>query len=121
MDFTALAKAGERYGLQPSELTTQRNFLGNLGIVEIKDRLQDQALSSTQYNANLMALGNLIAPDALGAFKVLIQSKGVDAESLSGLGGPGHTFDHTLPVPLLTRRHLNLLRGKYPHLAWELP
>ena len=119
VDFTTLAKAGECYGLQPSELITQRDFLGNLGIVTVKDRLRDQGLTTAQYNANLMALGNLIDPDALGAFKVLIQSKGVELENLSGLGGPGRTFTRDLPVPLPTRRHLNLLHGKYPHLAWE--
>lgn len=119
VDFTTLAKAGERYGLQASELLTQRDFLGNLGIVAIKDRLRDQGLTTTQFNANLMALGNLIDPDALGAFKVLIQSKGIDLENLSGLGSPGRTFTHDLPISLPTRRHLNLLEGKYPHLAWE--
>ena len=56
-------------------MVTQRDFLGNLGIVTIKDRLRDQGLTTPQYNANLMALGNLIDPDALGGFKVLIQSK----------------------------------------------
>lgn len=121
VDFTSLAKAGERYGLQPCQLLTQREFLGNLGIVAVKDGLGAQRLSAAQYNANLMGLGNLVDPDALGGFKVLIQSKGVELENLSGLGGPGRTFNKGLPVPLLGRRHLNLLRGKYPHLAWELP
>lgn len=120
VDFTTLAKAGENYGLHASELVTQRDFLGNLGIVAIKNRLRDQGLALTQYNASLIALGSLIDPDALGGFKVLVQSKGVDAAPPSGLGGPGRTFDQELPVPLLTRRHLNLLQGKYPHLAWEV-
>ena len=106
VDFTTLAKAGERYGFQSSRLITQRDFLGNLGIVAIKDCLRDQGLTSTQYNANLMALGNLIDPDSLGGFKVLVQSKGVDAAILSGLGSPGHTFTQDLPAPLPTRRHL---------------
>lgn len=120
VDFTSLARAGERHGLHAGELVTQRDFLGNLGIVAIKDCLRDQSLTTPQYNANLMALGNLIDPDALGGFKVLVQSKEVEAPLPSGLGGPGRTFDETLPVPLPTRRHLNLLQGKYPHLAWEL-
>ena len=120
VDFTTLAKTGGCYGLESGELVTQRDFLGNLGIVTLKDRLRDQGLTTTQYNANLMALGNLIDPDALGGFKVLVQSKGVGLENLSGLGGQGRTFTSDLPVPLPTRRHLNLLRGKYPHLAWEV-
>jgi len=120
VDFTSLAKAGEHYGLQSSEIVTQGDFLGSLGIVAINDRLRDQGLTTTQYNANLMALSNLIDPEALGGFKVLIQSKGVDAASPSGLGAPGRTFNHALPAPLPTRHHLDLLQGKYPHLAWEV-
>ena len=120
VDFTSLARVGERHGLQAEELVTQRDFLGNLGIVAIKDQLRDQGLTTPQYNANLMALGNLIDPEALGGFRVLVQSKEVEASPLSGLGGPGRTFTPDLPTPLPTRRHLNLLRGKYPHLAWEV-
>ena len=121
VDFTTAASAGKRYGLQPCRLLTQREFLGNLGIVAVKDGLGTRGLSTAQYNANLVALGSLIDPEALGGFKVLIQSRGVDGGPLSGLGGPGRTFARDLPVPLPTRRHINLLEGKYPHLAWELP
>ena len=120
VDFTSLARVGERHGLQAEELVTQRDFLGNLGIVAIKDCLRDQCLTTPQYNANLMALRNLIDPEALGGFKVLVQSKEVEASPPSGLGGPGRTFNHSLPVPLPSQRHLNLLQGKYPHLAWEV-
>lgn len=119
VDFTTLAGIGKRYGLESWGLITQRDFLGHLGIVAVKDRLRDQSLTTTEYNANLMALGNLIDPEALGGFKVLIQSKVVDAGPPSGVGGPGRTFTHDIPVPLPTRRHLNLIHGKYPHLAWE--
>ena len=119
VDFTTLMQMGKRLGLQACGLVSQRDFLGNLGIVGIRNGLRDLRLPSSQYNANMMGLGNLIAPEGLGGFKVCIQAKEVGAGRLSGLGGEGLIFDGGLPVPLLTGRHVNLLEGKYPHMAWD--
>ena len=119
VDFTMLMHMGKRLGLKACGLVSQRDFLGNLGIVGIRNGLRDLRLPSGQYNANMMGLGNLIDPEGLGGFKVCIQAKGV------GLGGcPGSVaraviFDDGLPVPLLSERHVNLLEGKYPHMAWD--
>ena len=119
VDFTTLMQMGKRWGLQACGLVSQRGFLGNLGIVGIRNGLRGMGLPSGQYNANLMGLGNLIDPEGLGGFKVCIQAKGVGAGRLTGLGGEGIIFDGCLPVPLLTDRHVNLLEGKYPHMAWD--
>ena len=119
VDFTTLMQMGKRWGLQACGLVSQRDFLGNLGIVGIRNGLRDLRLPSSQYNANMMGLGNLIDPEGLGGFKVCIQAKEVGAGGLSGLGGEGLIFDGGLPVPLLTDRHVNLLEGKYPHMAWD--
>ena len=119
VDFTTLMQMGKRWGLQACGLVSQRDFLGNLGIVGIRNGLRDLRLPSSRYNANMMGLGNLIDPEGLGGFKVCIQAKGVGAGRLSGLGGEGPIFDGGLPVPLLTDRHVNLLEGKYPHMAWD--
>ena len=119
VDFTTLMQMGKRCGLHACGLVSQRNFLGNLGIVGIRDGLRDLRLPSGQYNANMMGLGNLIDPEGLGGFKVCIQAKEVGAGGLSGLGGEGLIFDGAMPVPLLTDRHVNLLEGKYPHMAWD--
>ena len=119
VDFTTLMQRGKRWGLQACGLISQRDFLGNLGIVGIRNGLRDLRLPSGQYNANMMGLGNLIDPEGLGGFKVCIQAKEVEAGGLSGLGGEGLIFDGRLPVPLLSERHVNLLEGKYPHMAWD--
>ena len=119
VDFTTLMQMGKRWGLQACGLVSQRDFLGNLGIVGIRNGLRDLRLPSSQYNANMMGLGNLIDPEGLGRFKVCIQAKDVGAGRLSGLGGEGLIFDGGMPVPLLTERHVNLLEGKYPHMAWD--
>ena len=119
VDFTTLMQMGKRWGLQACGLVSQRDFLGNLGILGIRDGLRGMGLPSGQYNANLMGLGNLIDPEGLGGFKVCIQAKEAGAGWLSGLGGEGLIFNAGLPVPLLTDRHVNLLEGKYPHMAWD--
>ena len=119
VDFTTLMQMGKRLGLQACGIVSQRGFLGNLGILGIRNGLRGMGLPSGQYNANLMGLGNLIDPEGLGGFKVCIQAKGVGAGRLCGLGGEGLIFDGCLPVPLLTERHVNLLEGKYPHMAWD--
>ena len=119
VDFTTLIQMGKRWGLQAYGLISQRDFLGNLGIVGIRNGLRDLRLPSSQYNSNMMGLGNLIDPEGLGGFKVCIQAKGVGVGRLSGLGGEGLIFDGGLPVPLLSERHVNLLEGKYPHMAWD--
>ena len=119
VDFTTLMQMGKRLGLQACGLVSQRGFLGNLGILGIRNGLRGMGLPSGQYNANLMGLGNLIDTEGLGGFKVCIQAKEVGTGGLSGLGGEGPIFDGGLPVPLLTDWHVNLLEGKYPHMAWE--
>ena len=119
VDFTTLMQMGKRWGLQACRLVSQRGFLGNLGILGIRNGLRGMGLPSSKYNANMMGLGNLIDPEGLGGFKVCIQAKEVGAGELSGLGGEGLIFDGGLPVPLLTDRHVNLLEGKYPHMAWD--
>ena len=119
VDFTTLMQMGKRWGLQTCGLVSQRDFLGNLGIVGIRNGLRDLRLPSGQYNANMMGLGNLIDPEGLGGFKVCIQAKGVGAGLCPGSVARVVIFDDGLPVPLLSERHVNLLEGKYPHMAWD--
>ena len=68
---------------------------------------------------------NLIDPEGLGKFRVLIQGKGDVSAELYGLrregtSGQGALANRSdLPVPLLDQHHIDLLRGRYPHLAWS--
>ena len=68
----------------------------------------------------------LIRPDGLGGFKVLVQEKGTGITDLGRLypamsspGGPGSGVE-SLPVPLLRPEHMALMQGRYPHAAWQL-
>ncbi|MDY7012449.1 MAG: class I SAM-dependent methyltransferase [Cyanobacteriota bacterium] len=92
VDFTALERHGELCGLKTLGLTQQGMFLMALGL---SDRLAE--LSSGKFNIQEVlqrrdALHQLINPDGLGGFQVLVQSKGLkeseDAQILKGLSFP---------------------------------
>lgn len=84
VNFTALEQWGETYGLKTLGFTRQALFLMNLGL----DR-RLAALSSGTYPLGELlsrreALHQLIDPQGLGNFGVLLQGKGVGADSLTG-------------------------------------
>jgi SAM-dependent MidA family methyltransferase len=128
-NFTTLVDAGRRHGLEPVALVDQRSFLSALGAGHCIDALRGLGLSQRDYDANRMAMRDLLKPNGLGAFRVLVQAKRAPATGLAGLaGGDGETPAAwrerlgRLPVPLLTPAHLDLVAARYPHLAgtWEL-
>jgi SAM-dependent MidA family methyltransferase len=99
VDFTALERQGELCGLKNLGLTQQAIFLMALGL---SDRLAE--LSSGKFNIQQVlqrrdALHQLINPDGLGGFQVLVQSKGLSeseaAQILKGLSFPTAVAGHT--------------------------
>lgn len=123
VDFTAAILAGEREGLQFEGLITQRDFLLNLGLDVFLEALAEKGLSYQDYVANRFSILELTREEGMGNFKVLVQSKGVDAAPLYSLipGNEGKKLlrarRSTLEVPLLSEEHTPLLQGKYPHDA----
>ncbi|MDB9314175.1 class I SAM-dependent methyltransferase [Spirulina sp. CS-785/01] len=80
VNFTALEKYGEDYQLEQQGFTQQAIFLMALGL---GDRLAD--LSSGKYDIQQVlqrrdALHQLLDPNGLGGFGVLVQSKGLTPE-----------------------------------------
>ena len=65
----------------------------------------------------MMAMRELVKPDGLGGFKVLIQERGTGVKSIEEL-----TADEgTLPEPPLLRDdHVPLMEGSYPDMAWDM-
>ncbi len=129
VDFTSLIDVGRRLGLETQGLTTQGEFLQNLGIGHFISRLPSAGLSQRQVMANRMGMLDIIRPGGIGDFKVLVQGKRVDSPHIWGLGSttgevgkPTEELDamlRELPIPLLTPHHVPLLEGRYPHLAPE--
>lgn len=83
VNFSAIKHYGEKVGLKTAGYTSQMRFLVNLNIAD-KIKLG----SDYQGVKNSYALKRLTMPDGMGErFKVLIQSKGIEAKCLKGLTG----------------------------------
>ena len=116
VDFSSLGQTGRRRGLDVLGFVTQRDFLQNLGLDRLVQRLRSLEIPQRSIRANRAGMLNLIRPGGLGDFKVMVQSKGVAGPPLWGLDSSveGAPIVDGLPVPLLTSRHLAWLEGKYP-------
>jgi SAM-dependent MidA family methyltransferase len=122
VDFTSVVNAGRRVGLEPMGLTTQRQFLNNLGLGHFQRKLTLVGLSPRDRQANRAGLMDLVRPTGLGDFRVLAQGKNVGHPRLWGFEHSDEVVDllEKLPVPLLTPQHLSLLEGRYPQAEYEI-
>lgn len=77
VDFSTLVIAGREAGLRLTGLSSQREFLLNLGIEAFAHRLERASVTAGQRYDNKFALQELISSAGLGAFRVLIQHKGL--------------------------------------------
>ncbi|MEO8457967.1 MAG: SAM-dependent methyltransferase [Chloroflexota bacterium] len=84
VDFTSIRRTGEDAGLQTLGLTSQSEFLANLGIAEALAAPPD-ATSLEEYAARRRAITELLDPGGLGRIRVLVQAKDVIDVTLTGL------------------------------------
>ena len=114
VDFTSVASAGEKAGLETLGMVTQREFLINLGLEHLQRQLRDRGLSLQQMQANHAGLIDLVRPGGLGEFKVLAQGKNAGSPALWGVEGSDEaaTLVAGLPAPVLTEHHLSLPDGR---------
>jgi SAM-dependent MidA family methyltransferase len=89
VNFTALAAAAEKHGMQTQKLITQSQFLMGIGEAnQFADAFEECRLPQERAKVALQ-LKHLVTPAGMGeSFQVLIASKGVEQgriESLSGL------------------------------------
>jgi len=89
VNFTALAAAANKHGMQTQKLMTQSQFLMGIGEAnQFADAFEECRLPQERAKVALQ-LKHLVTPAGMGeSFQVLIASKGVEqerAESLSGL------------------------------------
>ena len=124
VDFTSLISEGVELGLRPVGLCTQAQFLRDLGLERWLEALRAENLAQREREANLMAMRDLLRPDGLGGFKVLVQEKGTgvqDLEDLLPVLAPGEeddTWGSRLKPPLLRDEHAQLMEARYPHAGW---
>jgi len=77
VDFSNLVRSGEALGLGTVKYTTQGQFLIDWGVLGIMER---ESADATGRGRN-MAIKNLFLPGSMGSsFKVLLQSKNINAE-----------------------------------------
>ena len=114
VDFTSVARAGEKHGLETLGMVTQREFLVNLGLEQLQRQLRDLSLSPQQMQANRAGSIDLVRPGGLGEFKVLAQGKNVGSPTLWGLerSDEAAALMEGLPAPVLTEHHLSLPDGR---------
>jgi SAM-dependent MidA family methyltransferase len=89
VDFTALERQGEQYGLRTVGFTQQGLFLMALGLGDRLAALSDSTATEAQSINDILrrreALHSLMNPMGLGNFGVLIQSKGLENDQPSSL------------------------------------
>jgi SAM-dependent MidA family methyltransferase len=88
VNFTALAAAAERQGMQTQKLTTQSQFLMGIGEAnQFADAFEECRLPQERAKVALQ-LKHLVTPAGMGeSFQVLIASKGVEQERIDSLSG----------------------------------
>jgi SAM-dependent MidA family methyltransferase len=88
VNFTALAAAVEKLGMQTHKLLTQSQFLMGIGEAnQFADGFEDCRLPQERAKVALQ-LKHLVTPAGMGeSFQVLIASKGVEQERMESLSG----------------------------------
>ena len=88
VNFTALAAVAQQRGLHAQKLVTQSQFLMGIGEAnQFADAFEECRLPQERAKVALQ-LKHLVTPAGMGeSFHVLVASKGVDAEKVSGLSG----------------------------------
>jgi SAM-dependent MidA family methyltransferase len=86
VDFTTLRRAGEETGLATIGLTSQSDFLTNLGIAEALPPPGGE-IGLEEHLARRRAVSELLDPAGLGRIRVLAQAKGVGTVRLRGFAG----------------------------------
>ena len=105
VDFTALIEEGRSAGLRPVFLTTQAEFLHSLRYDQMEMSVQKSNWDREEKSVNLPAMRDLVNPNGLGRFRVLVQEKNTGIRSSSNLLPEAEDL-HDLRPPPLSSRHL---------------
>ena len=105
VDFTALIEEGRATGLHPVFLTTQGEFLHSLGFNQMEMSAQKSNWDREEKTVNLPAMRDLVNPNGLGRFRVLVQEKNTGIRRSSDLLPEAEDFRDLRPPPM-SSRHL---------------
>lgn len=118
VDFTTVIAEGRDAGLRLLCLMTQAEYLNRLGLKVWADRLLDRDMSPRDIRANAMAMRDLVEPEGLGSFKVLIQEVGEHLHGVDSLF-PSPERVEQLPMPLLRSDHVPLYEDGFSSEMWN--
>jgi SAM-dependent MidA family methyltransferase len=92
VNFTALAAAAEKHGMQAHKLVTQSQFLMGIGeINQFADAFEECRLPQERAKV-VLQLKHLVTPAGMGeSFHVLVAGKGVEQEAIESLSGLSFT------------------------------
>ncbi|MDP2661156.1 MAG: SAM-dependent methyltransferase [Dehalococcoidia bacterium] len=123
VDFGAALEAGRRAGLRTVGLSSQRRLLLGLGLGAFQEASARLHLPQKEHQANQMAMLDLVRPEGLGSFLVMVQCKAVSGVGLSDLAPERPARERLaagdLATPVLGLEHMPLLEGRYPSLEWQ--
>jgi SAM-dependent MidA family methyltransferase len=96
VNFTALAAAADRQGMQAHKLVTQSQFLMGIGEAnQFADAFEDCRLPQERAKVALQ-LKHLVTPAGMGeSFQVLIASRGIEKQKVAALAGLSFGRDAT--------------------------
>ena len=118
VDFGRLESAGEAAGLRTVGRLSQADFLRRNGFDDMLYQLRRMNLDERERQANRMGLLELVKPEGLGGFNVLVQEKNTGVDDIDQIA-PLPDSNESTDLPLLGPGHVNLMDARYPHLAWE--
>ena len=123
VDFTTVARAARNSGLDALGYASQAEFLRNLGIDRLMDRLA--GLPPRHSQSGRLAMRELVKADGLGAFRVMALGKNTGDPELWGFRSSGEPAELVgqIPVPVPTNEHVDFLSGRYPwhQVEFDMP
>ena len=118
VDFGRLEEAGEAAGLRTVDSISQADFLRKNGFDELLHRRRRMTLGERERQTNRVGMLELVKPEGLGGFNVLVQEKNTGVDDIRQIA-PDPSVVSATDVPLLSPDHIPLAAGRYPHTEWE--
>ncbi|MDA0676872.1 MAG: SAM-dependent methyltransferase [Chloroflexi bacterium] len=122
VDFTAVDESLKTNGFKRTGTVIQRDFLANLGMTSLMQKLQETAMPLTVRRKQEAGMQSLVDPAGMGGFLVAAYGRNAPQEPLRGVYGPQNPYDHALPLPMaVPGRHIDLAGAQQGAGYFEVP